>query len=394
MSDHPRPTTEPQNTDRAGATPAARDRLLANTERILTLWEQRVREEVAAARREPHPILIDTLPAMLQQLAEALSRDHPRRTATDGSTVAHEHGGERVRLTRFGLEDLVTEYKILRGVLSDVLEGTGGLSPEERNTLNASLDGMIIEACTAYVVVQSTFRDRLFATIAHDLRNPLNAAQAAAALIVRRPQAKEVADWARRIVENIGRVDRMVQDVLNAMRVQAGARLQLEIKACDLVEVVRQTLDRTQLEGAGRFVLAAPEPVRGYFAPDVLQRAVENLVDNAVKYGAPSRPITIGVHENHGRAILTVHNQGTHIPAEKQETLFRAFQRLTDAGTSGKRGWGLGLAQVRAVAEAHGGSIGVDSLPERGTTFIIDIPLDARPYQDNPTTAGPELDSD
>ena len=101
------------------------------------------------------------------------------------------------------------------------------------------------------------------------------------------------------------------------------------------------------------------------------------LASNAAKYGAPSRPITVAVREMHGRAILTVHNHGAHIPAERQETLFRAFQRLTEAEASGKRGWGLGLAQVRAAAEAHGGSIGVDSLPERGTTFIIDIPLDA-----------------
>jgi signal transduction histidine kinase len=100
-----------------------------------------------------------------------------------------------------------------------------------------------------------------------------------------------------------------------------------------------------------------------------------------VKYGTPSRPITVAVLERHGRAILAVHNEGPPIPAEQQETLFRAFQRLSDAAASGQRGWGLGLAQVRAVAEAHGGSIGLDSLPEQGTTFTVDIPLDARPYQ-------------
>jgi signal transduction histidine kinase len=82
-----------------------------------------------------------------------------------------------------------------------------------------------------------------------------------------------------------------------------------------------------------------------------------------------------------------VHNHGPVIPSEKRETLFRAFQRLTEAEISGKSGWGLGLAQVRAVTEAHGGSIGLDSLPDRGTTFIIDIPLDARPYQDRPITS-------
>jgi signal transduction histidine kinase len=59
---------------------------------------------------------------------------------------------------------------------------------------------------------------------------------------------------------------------------------------------------------------------------------------------------------------------------------------LSDAHTSGKSGWGLGLAQVRAVAEAHGGSIGVNSVADRGTTFTIDIPLDARRYQDCPAT--------
>jgi signal transduction histidine kinase len=383
--------TSDMHLDTGGLVPSsatAKDRLLANSDRILARWEQRLRREVAAARGEPHPILINTLPALLRQLAEALSRDHPRRTATEGSTVASEHGGERVRLTRFGLEDLIAEYKILRQVLSEVLEETGLLSTEERNILNTSLDQMIIEACTAYALVQSAFRDRLFATIAHDLRNPLNAAQNMATLIANRPDAPDVAEWAGRIIDNIGRVDRMVQDVLDTMRVEAGARLQLELEPCDLVAMVRDTLDGIRLEGGRDFVLVAPKPVQGHVAVDVLQRALDNLLDNAVKYGDPSRPITVSIREQHGRAILTVHNHGTHIPAEKQETLFRAFQRLTDAEATGTKGWGLGLAQVRAVAEAHGGSIGVDSLPERGTSFIIDIPVDARPYQNTPATPG------
>jgi signal transduction histidine kinase len=247
-----------------------------------------------------------------------------------------------------------------------------------------------MEACTGYVLVQSGLREQFFATLVHDLRNPLTAAQAAAAMIARRPDAPQVADWARRAGENIGRVDRMVQDLLDTMRVQAGAPLQIDLEPCDLVRLVRDTLERLQAEHGARFVLVAPEPVRGHFAPDVLQRALENLTDNAVKYGVPASPITVTVREMHGRALLTVHNHGAHIPVEKQENLFRAFQRLTDAEASGKRGWGLGLAQARAVAEAHGGSIGLDSLPGQGTTFMIDIPLDARPYQKNPIAPRPE----
>jgi signal transduction histidine kinase len=323
---------------------------------------------------------------LLDRLAEALWPDHPRRFATEGGTIAHEHGGERVRLTNFRLEDLIAEYKILRHVLFDVLEDTDPLSNEERHTLDASVDQALMDACTSYTLVQSSFRDQFFALLAHDLRTPLTAAQTGAALIVRDPRGQEVARWAHMIVENIGRVDRMVTDLLDAMRVQTGARLSLDIKECDLVTTVRQTLAPFEAEHGGRLVLAAPEVVRAHVAPDALSRALENLISNAVKYGASSRPITVTLLETHGRAILTVHNEGPHIPAEKQETLFRAFQRLANAETSGQVGWGLGLAQVRAVAEAHGGSIGVDSLPERGTTFVIDIPLDARPYQQKPTT--------
>src|SRR4051812_1425851 len=121
---------------------------MAARERVLALWEERVRREIPAARGADHPILIDTLPAVLRQLAEALSALHPRRTATEGSSVAEEHGGERVRMTRFRLEDVIHEYVLLRQVLIDVLEP---LTTEERNVLQASIDQATMKACTGYV---------------------------------------------------------------------------------------------------------------------------------------------------------------------------------------------------------------------------------------------------
>jgi signal transduction histidine kinase len=352
---------------------------------VLSLWEARVRQEVPSAGREPQPILINTLPAIIDQLAEALAADHPRRSATEGSTLAHEHGGERVRLTHFRLDDLITEYKILRQVIFEVLEEDGPIRREERHILNVSLDQAIMEACTGYVLVQATFRDQYFATMAHDLRNPLSVAQAGAALILRHTRDVDTARWAERIIDNVNRVDRRLRELLDAMRIRAGARLQLAIEPCDLVAVVRQTIEALRTEHGDRFDLVAPPAIDGYAAPDALRRAIENLAENAVKYGDPFRTITIDVYEMHGRAIFKVHNHGAHIPVEQQETLFRAFERLKQPERSQQSGWGLGLAQVRSVAEAHGGSIGVDSLPEHGTTFVIDIPVDARPYQQKPT---------
>jgi len=346
-------------------------------DRVLALWEKRVREEIPSAAKAEHSIIIDTFPAVLRQIAEAMSSKHTRRTATEGSTVAEEHGGERVRMTQFSLEDVIREYALLRQVMVEVLEEGEPLTRQERDTLHASIDEAAMKACTAYVLVQAGFREQFVAVLAHDLRGPLNAAKAAAGLVVRKPSSEDVPRWCARVMESVDRADRMVQDLLDAMRAQSGAPLEIRFVECNLVEIVTEAIDHLSTVYGDRFVLVAPEPVRGHFGVDPMRRAVENLAINAAKYGAVGRPITISVRQVHDRAFILVHNEGSHIPPEQQESLFRAFQRLS--GESGShRGWGLGLAQVRAAAEAHGGSIAVDSLPEIGTTFTIDVPLDGR----------------
>ena len=79
-----------------------------------------------------------------------------------------------------------------------------------------------------------------------------------------------------------------------------------------------------------------------------------------------------------GRVILSVHNVGHPIPVTRQEWLFQPFRRDAEAAERGARGWGIGLPLVRAVAESHGGSVGVDSSEALGTTFTIDMPSDVR----------------
>jgi signal transduction histidine kinase len=205
-------------------------------------------------------------------------------------------------------------------------------------------------------------------------------------LILRKPASDQIPRWAARAADGVDRIDRMVQDLLDVMRVQAGGRLKLDLRECDLVEVARASLEELQTQHGDRFVLVGAESVTGCVDPNALRRAIENLATNAVKYGAPLQPITITVHAVLQRALISVHNEGSYIPTEEVETLFRAFHRSRGADEGSQRGWGLGLAQVRSVAEAHGGSIGVDSILDRGTTFVIDIPLDARPFQSSPTT--------
>jgi signal transduction histidine kinase len=362
-------------------------RLLANKERIIQRWTELLRSEIPAATGEPHPVLVDTLPAVLDAIATALSRPDHLAAGTQGSTLASEHGGERVRLTHFRVEDLVTEYQLLRMVILDELDD-GTLTRTDLRSLHASLDEALKQACSGFTLVQAGFRDQFFATVAHDLRNPLSAAMTSSMLILRRPHSESVPRWVMRVVENLERIDRMLQDLLDAMRVQTGARLPITITECDLSELVRRTVDELRVEHGDRFTVFVEEGVRGHVDGDALRRTLENLANNAVKYGDRLRTIHIRLRSIHQRAIFSVHNDGNPIPIEEQETIFRAFQRLVSPQSPGPRGWGLGLAQARAVAEGHGGSIGIDSSIDRGTTFTVDIPLDARPFQNMPVTPG------
>jgi len=142
------------------------------------------------------------------------------------------------------------------------------------------------------------------------------------------------------------------------------------------------------MEAHGAHVEVLGSPINGWWDRDALKRVVENLVGNALKYGAPESGIRIKIDEQHERMLLTVHNKGEPIPHEQLESVFQVFRRAeTDKGGT-HQGWGVGLPYVRSAAESHGGSVQIDSSVERGTTVSIDLPIDSRPYQDAPTLAG------
>lgn len=361
-------------------------RVLELREVMLAEWENRVRASVKEAGPLVHPILINTFPSFVDNLAEALTPDHPRRSAgVAAPTVASEHGSERARLTDYTPQAVISEYQILRLTVFDVLKQNGvQLSEDETLIINSSFDTVIKESVTAFVLVQSAFREQFVTALTHDLRTPLANVNIAAEVILRTTDLPRIYILARQIVENADRMGRMIQDVLDSVIFQSGERLRLHPSNFDMLDLVMEIREQSKVIHGDRFELAG-EPVRGWWGRDAIRRALENLVDNAVKYGAPDCPIRIQVTFAHERVIITVHNEGDPIPPDQIETVFQVFRRAKAAKESSKQGWGIGLPYVRSVAESHGGSIGVDSSSELGTTFIIDLPVDARPFQNAPT---------
>lgn len=227
---------------------------------------------------------------------------------------------------------------------------------------------------------ERSLREHFVSALAHDLRGPLSAARLAAELLAMDPASLERRrDLALRIDRNIERVDRMIRDLLDANRIRAGERLPLRLDTCDLVALAHQVAEEARTLHGDRFILDAEAPaVRGLWSADELHRALWNLVTNAVKYGAPKQPVTIAVERRDDVARVSVHNTGDPIPADEQAHIFDAYARARSAKAGDSNGWGLGLTLVRGVAEAHGGRVSVASDPESGTTFTLEVPLDAR----------------
>ncbi len=269
-------------------------------------------------------------------------------------------------------ERIENQAMVLRrsdGSVRHILFGLGSVrDPEDRVRLAI----MVFRDVTQLRELER-IRDRYFAVISHDLRNPLAGAMAATQLLVATATREADRGLAQRIEKNLRRMDEMLRELLEVQRLRAGQPLPLELAEVDLRALARDAIDDVAAVYGDRFELRGDERAVGIWSAAELRRAIWNLLTNAAKYGAQDRPITITVTQLPAGAVLVVHNEGAPIPAQDQPQLFSAFRRVSSEAAV--QGWGLGLAQVHACAEAHGGAVSVQSDAASGTTFTLMLPL-------------------
>lgn len=100
-----------------------------------------------------------------------------------------------------------------------------------------------------------------------------------------------------------------------------------------------------------------------------------------MKYGDQEAPIHVVLQVTEKQVQFRVHNEGKGLSGEERDSIFEPFRRTASAVQGSKKGWGLGLTLVRGIAKAHGGTAFVESAPGKGATFVVELPLDARPFQ-------------
>ena len=221
-------------------------------------------------------------------------------------------------------------------------------------------------------------RERFVSLLTHDLRTPLSVIKMNALLINRCSEdSTAVKSYALRIDKSVDRADQMISDLLDANRIRSGEKLPLNVELVDLSSLVKKTLDELTSVHGERFILKADQSILGYWDSRGLRRIVENLCNNAVKYGFSDSMISVIISMKNDKAIIEVHNKGNIISPEDQKFLFQQFRRGRKTVV---KGWGIGLTLVRGVAEAHGGSVKVKSEIDTGTIFTVVLPIDSRPF--------------
>lgn len=362
--------------------------LYEKREEVLSEWVNRVRIEVKSAENLLNPVLTNTIPLFIERLAESLCAECSRETATESSNSAQEHGGERARITRYGPEQIIQEYQLLQEVIRRKIIEATPLHSNESDIIQKSFDKALQEAMISFFLVHGRIREQFVASLTHDLRNPIGAVKLAAELMeeilsenTANDANKELTELSHRVLKNARRADRMIQNMLDASVVQVGERLAVNLSLGNLQDIVIEAIGERPIQERKRIVTELTS-ITGFWDVDALQRSIENLISNAFKYGEASTPITISIKESHERVMISVHNYGNPIPAENLESLFQVFRRAEAAKKGSVKGWGIGLALARSTAERMGGSLEADSSLEQGTTFTIDIPNDARPFQD------------
>ena len=178
-----------------------------------------------------------------------------------------------------------------------------------------------------------------------------------------------------RALQGLQRTDLMIQALLDASRFHTASCILNDFQYCDLAEVVLQTVEELNIKYNGQCRFVKPGSIFGRWDSVAIHRALENLCANAAKYGFSGTPITVELNRDVDVARLSVHNEGGQIEEADQVRLFDPFYRGVSVEQEKVAGWGIGLTSVKSVAEAHGGTVAIESEEGRGTTFFLSSTL-------------------
>lgn len=319
-----------------------------------------------------------------QSKAEQQNKSQGAKRNSDGGFDAASalHADDRLA-QGFDINELIAEYRALRASVlrrwqASGPAGTGAF--QEMIRFNEAVDQAVAESVRQHARRTERIRDLFAGVLAHDLRSPLGVILNSADMLLRdeklsAPSVKATAHVQRGAL----RIKRMIDDLLVFTRTRLGDTLPVSFTPLDMGRICSDAVDEVRaLYPQAMIGLSYTGDLAGNWDGGRIGQLLVNLISNAVRYGTGDISVEAAGHD--GRMTLVVYNEGNPIPARALPTLFDPLTRVDPSAerTGIAAGMGLGLYICRCIANAHDGTISVESL-EDGTRFTVEMSRHPRP---------------
>lgn len=278
--------------------------------------------------------------------------------------------------------DALGEHGI--GILLARFGDAGGASPSERMLIKALAEQSALAAERGRLVhaqeSAARVRDSVLATVAHDIRTPLSTISMTISGILRSPsgqRADRIRAEGERVLRNVKRTNNLIRDLLDFSRIQAG-KLRVDVAAHALGDLLDDAVRLAKPFAEERRVeIAIKSTVDGLEVACDRERTLQvigNLLDNAIKFTEPGGTIHVRTVRGDDDVVVEVADDGRGISPERVPHLFEPRAQAGDHKRAPREGVGLGLCIARAVIEAQGGRVWVESRPDHGSAFSFTVP--------------------
>ncbi len=357
---------------------------------IIHNWYHEVQTKMPEISKYNKSAIENSLPALLDTTIDALK-------SNDIEALTHsskEHGLQRTQLEVYSLQHIVKEYHLLKMIIFEKIDEQTNITPVERNIIIQLLDHAIEQACETFYRIKQKMeidarenaeekanllqredenRDQFIYSISHDLNNPLNNIKASVSLIESGLEKDEMNEVLNVLRNSIAQAEKLIANFLDVSTVGHNSNITVSKQEVNLLKRIENEIEIYKVSRNRNINLKSDqEQIFANVDIDLIIRAFANLMSNALKYSKKNEEINVNINLQNRKIILGIQNKGEVIPQNSLQQIFRKYYQLDDS----KKGWGIGLAFVKEVIEAHGGEIEVTSTEEEGTLFKVTLPAD------------------
>lgn len=354
--------------------------LRENISEIKKIWQQEVIQNVPAAKEVGTIALFEHLPNMIKDIADVMARydemnditlDKSYSEILDNSIL---HGKQRATTANYTVDQVVHEYIIFHRTLREFIKANNGYDQKMSELLRYVIETSILKSVSSFSLSIQEMQEKLIGTLAHDIRNPLAAAQLSIEMMEQDKTGKWTEKARMSAKRSVKKAINLIEGLMNGIAVKAGEGMLLHFEETNLLIDIQGVYSESQEVYSNEIILECnTEKINGIFDSTAIRRLLENLIGNAVKYGSSENQITIGVKDEGDAVEIRVHNFGNPIPSAKQERIFKFLGSARNDMKSVSGSWGMGLTLAQIVAEAHGGDIQLASDDKAGTTFTVKL---------------------